>query len=422
MKDDPGSTLVQRRWNGLFETRLAMVKGICGSGMLCLAHAMVQGGTGLSCLLLVIACALNQFGAWRLVSCKHALGGTYGSLAFELYGHVGSVAVQCSVMMMQCSFALTYCIFAATTVQRLLVTYEIAALPLSLLMAIQLMLQVPLSWVRRIEDLTVAAFLGNFSMLLGILAICSHCVWMLYKDGPHPGPLVAAEKWPLMAGTSIFAFEGICLLLPLHDALRSEHKPQFLRLWNVTLMQICCFFVFFGVLTQFAFGPNVRPLLPLSMPEGKLATFVQLSFVISQMCTFSLALFPTHQILANALGIPSAEQSLSYKDGIIKDAGGTALRATVVVMLVVAAFFLSEKVDVVAAAAGSLCGIPLTSIYPSLLYLRLEKEASIASKAVDIFVVCASFFCMLLVVMHCMRPDGNQSHQATAFLQALGSM
>lgn len=419
MKDDPGSSLVQRRCNGLFETRLAMVKGICGSGMLCLAHAMLQGGIGLSCFLLVLACALNQFGAWRLVTCKRVLGGTYGSLASELYGPLGSTAVQCSVVMMQCSFALTYCIFAATTVQRLLLTYNIAALPLSALMGFQLLLQVPLSWVRRIEDLIHAAFWGNFSMLLGILAISAHCIWMLHANGPHPGPLIAAEKWPLMAGTSIFAFEGICLLLPLHDALQSDQKPQFLSLWNHTLMWICCFFVFFGVLTQFAFGPDVKPLLPLSMPEGKLATFVQLSFVISQSCTFSLALFPAHQILSTVLGLPSNEEAWSYKDGIVQDSSGTALRATVVVVLVASALLLSEKVDVVAAAAGSLCGIPLTSIYPSLLYLRLDKEASILSRMVDIFVVCASFCCMVLVLTYCVGSGGvEQRHEAGLFLQA----
>lgn len=418
MKGDPGTPLVQRRFNGLFQSRIAMVKGICGSGMLCLAHAMLQGGIGLSCLLLVVACGLNQFGAWRLVACKRILGGTYGSLAFDLYGLAGSTAVECSVMMMQFSFALTYSIFAAHTVQRLLSTYNIAALPLWVLISLQLLLQVPLSWVRRIEDLTLAAIFGNLSMCLGVLAVCAHCILRLYVGGAHPGPLVATEHWPLMAGTSIFAFEGICLLLPLHDALQSTHKPQFLSLWNTTLMWICCFFIFFGVVTQLAFGPGVKPLLPLSMPEGNLATFVQMSFVLSQMLTFPLALYPAHEIISKALGLSTVREMSSSMDDILQDYRSTGLRSGIVVVVLACAFLLSERVDVIAAISGSLCGIPLTSIYPSLLYLRLEKKASISSRMLDILVVTVSIAIMVLVTKYCVGSSSAAPHEGALFLQA----
>lgn len=401
MKDDPEASLVDKGGNGLWTTRVAICKGIAGPSILFLAHAMVGAGLGFACVLLCLACALNLFGAWRLILCKRALGGTYGSLALKLYGPVGSVIVQSAVVMIQCSFAMTYCIFAATTVQRLLVMYELHVVPLSALMGFQLLLQLLLALVRRIENLTAAAIVGNIGMILGALATTGYSVMLLWRGGPHPGPLLVNDKWPLMVGISMFAFEGICVMLPLYDAIQSEHKSEFLGLWNSTLMFMCCFFIFFGLLTQLAFGPKVDPYLPLSMPYGGLGTFVQLSFVVCQVSSFPLQLFPVHQVLAHMLDLPRARQSWTWMEAILQDPLGTTLRALIVVVIVATAFLLSEKVHVVAAVAASVFAIPLTSVFPSLLFLRLDNGASWASRCVDIFVIIASVGCTIFVLIRC---------------------
>lgn len=86
----------------------------------------------------------------RLLECRKLVGGSYGFIGSEAYGEWGRRVVQVSIILMQGGFCCTYTIFVATNLQSVLGHFGLD-ISLTVLILVQLLVYIPLSWVRHIR-------------------------------------------------------------------------------------------------------------------------------------------------------------------------------------------------------------------------------------------------------------------------------
>lgn len=78
-------------------------------------------------------------------------------------------------------------------------------------------------------------------------------------------------------------FEGsITLCIPLQEAVDTqESRQKFPTIYKKTILSIIIFYCFFAMTCWIAFGDEVQTALTTSLPNGVLATTVQLAYSLA---------------------------------------------------------------------------------------------------------------------------------------------
>ena len=81
---------------------------------------------------------------------------------------------------------------------------------------LQVMLYAPLSLVRKIKHFSLTSLIADVFILLGLGYIFFYGISTISTNGPAKEIIwFNFDSFPLFIGTAMFAFEGICLILPI---------------------------------------------------------------------------------------------------------------------------------------------------------------------------------------------------------------
>ena len=155
-----------------------------------------------------------------------------------------------------------------------------------------------------------------------------------------------------------------------------------------------------------AFGNDVNTVLTTSLPEGTLATMVQLAYSVAVIFTFPLQIFPALEIIVH-----SVEQRLSTNGGILFTTDSPAsfssaakvpvelsreqrfwVASIVIVVLSIIAIVEMDNLGRVVSLMGSLLGVPLAFIFPPLIH---NKIVPTAPKRMNLGIALAGFLAMV---------------------------
>lgn len=110
-------------------------------------------------------------------------------------------------------FSATYYIFIAKNLKDITLNLSNCAWdwPDWIFIMVQLLLYIPLSWVRKIKHFSITSLIADVFILLGLGYILYFNINRLITHGIGPGLDVYFnfEKFPLFIGTAMFAFEGM---------------------------------------------------------------------------------------------------------------------------------------------------------------------------------------------------------------------
>jgi proton-coupled amino acid transporter len=170
-------------------------------------------------------------------------------------------------------------------------------------------------------------------------------------------------------------FEGsITLCIPLQEALQvPDAETTFPVVYNQTISSIVLFYTVFGFLCWRAFGDDVSTVLTTSLPEGALATTVQLAYSIAVILTFPLQIFPALEIIVHQV-----ELRLQGESEIVVQLSPWQRRmvcAVVIVLLSIIAVVEMDNLGKVVALMGSLLGCPLAFVFPPLIHSKIIPNA-----------------------------------------------
>ncbi|MGH0170879.1 UNVERIFIED_CONTAM: hypothetical protein FKN15_063049 [Acipenser sinensis] len=121
-----------------------------------------------------------------------------------------------------------------------------------------------LVFIRNLKYLAPFSMLANLAMIISLGMIFNYIVWNIPFPValPYLGEL---KNYPLFFGTAIFSFEGIGVVLPLENQMktpRSFHKVLYLGMAIVT-----CLYISLGTLGYLCFGDSIGASITLNLPN-----------------------------------------------------------------------------------------------------------------------------------------------------------
>ncbi|KAJ3327429.1 neutral amino acid transporter [Blyttiomyces sp. JEL0837] len=361
-----------------------LMKAFVGTGVLFLPKAFSNGGMGFSIILLVIIGWLTLHCMLLLVETSRALGGSFGDIGEKLYGPGVRSLVLASIAISQAGFCCAYYIFIAQNLRDLvmLVTDCRIIWPDWVFLILQLLLYVPLSWVRRIKHFSITSLIADVFILMGLAYIFYYDLTVLATRGAsHDIVWFNLESFSLFVGTAMFAFEGICLILPIAESMK--RPEQFHGTLTLCIVVVGTLFIAIGATGYLTFGERVETVVFLNLPkDSKVVLTLQFFYAVAIMLSFPLTVYPSIRISEAAVfGVLDGKRSnlVKWQKNL--------MRALLVSFLAYVAWAGSNNLDKVVSLVGCLACIPLSFIYPALFHYHVAQSAWVKAKDIALVVV-----------------------------------
>jgi proton-coupled amino acid transporter len=189
-----------------------LLKAFVGTGVLFLPKAFLNGGLIFSILTMIVLGYLTTHCMLLLVECSRSYGGkSFGELGELIYGSKFKTIILFSIAVSQMGFCAAYFIFVGQNLRDLLMlsTNCKFILPDWVFILFQILIQIPLSWVRKLKRFGISSLVADVFILLGLAYIFSFNASVIYEKGAQPITLINLQSFPLFIGTAMFSFEGI---------------------------------------------------------------------------------------------------------------------------------------------------------------------------------------------------------------------
>ena len=351
---------------------LLLLKSFVGTGVLFLPRAFHNGGWLFSTLCLLFCATVSFYCFILLIDTKTAVGvDGYGELGSRLFGPKLKFTVLSSIVLSQIGFAAAYTVFTATNLQAFF--KHVFSLEYSLIfwIMIQLAFYLPLSLTRNIARLSATALVADLFILLGLVYVYYYSSFYIWNHGIASDSMVSFNKsdWTLFIGTAIFTYEGIGLLIPIHESM--EKPAHFKPALMYVILVVTIIFISCGLICYSAFGAKVETVILLNFPSNSIFTnAVQLIYALAILLSTPLQLFPAIKILENKIFHKNASGKFDAKVKWRKN----YFRAFVVLIAVIIAWIGANDLDKFVSLIGSFACIPLIYIYPPLFHYKVFEN------------------------------------------------
>jgi proton-coupled amino acid transporter len=288
------------------KTFFTLLKAFIGTGIMFLPKAFRNGGILFSTITLVTVSIVTGICFHLLLQCRKQYGGGYGEIGRAISGPKLRSLILVSVTMSQIGFVCSGLIFTAENLHSFVkaVSHNKAGVAANtyFLIGIQLVLFIPLSFIRNVSKLGGAALLADVFILIGLTYIYYYDIATIVKArGFNPTVMLFnPQDFTLTIGSAIFTFEGIGLILPIQSSMK---KPQqFGKLLAVVMVIITIIFATVGFLSYAAFGEDTRVEIITNFPQdSKLVNAVQFLYCLAVLVGEPVQLFPAVRIMEGKL-------------------------------------------------------------------------------------------------------------------------
>ena len=356
-----------------------LFKSFVGTGVLFLPKAFSNGGLLLSTGLLLFFATLSFFCYLILVQAKEKTGvSSFGDIGGILYGKYAKFFILASIVLSQLGFVATYIVFTAENLHAFFENAFSLHVAVGLIVVLESIFFIPMSLVRNITKLSLAALLANVFILIGIFTIVYYTAADLIKHGPAPDiSIFSNDKWSLFIGVAIFAFEGIGLIIPVEEAMA---KPQdFPKVLFAVVAACAVLFIGIGAIGYLTYGNDVKTVIILSLPQNSpYVIMIQLFYPVAIMFSVPLQLLPAVRIMEKKIFKKRSGKSNS----VVKWEKNT-FRIFFVMLTTLIAFYGSTNLDQFVSFVGCFACIPLVYMYPPMLHYRACAKSNF-SKGLDL--------------------------------------
>ena len=245
---------------GVAGTFINLMNAYTGSGLLGLPYAFQNSGL-VAGLLVMAACGIMATHCMLLlVECKGAMRHrgvvSYEDIVMTILGPRAATAVGGFLVFTQYGFCVVYMVFLSDNIHTFFPQYTEAEARKATLAALVPWF-VALSWVRTLSALAVTSLIACFAIFPGLLIVLA-ASFVQISEATIPEDVdtfVVGVRWetlPVMMGVSIYAFEGIGIVIPSETAMRRPEKFPMALIAALALSTIL--YSFFGAVPYVAFG------------------------------------------------------------------------------------------------------------------------------------------------------------------------
>ncbi|KAK4325594.1 hypothetical protein Pmani_003836 [Petrolisthes manimaculis] len=298
------------------ETLIHLIKGNIGTGILAMPDGLKNSGLYTGTILLPFIAAICIHCMHILIKCAHELKERLGVGGLD-YAEVGYHAFSTGpsplrrfaplarsilntfLTITQLGFCCVYVVFIAANVKQV-VDCKLPGNEMDIhgYMAFLIIPVLAIAMIRSLKVLAPFSLISNVFLGLG-LAITFH---YLLTDVPSSYDRPEFKSWnqlPLFLGTSIYAFEGIGVVLPLERKMTApEDLRGFNGVLNTGMILVTCGYIAVGFFGYLKYGDAVHGSITLNLPPGdNLAQLVKILMAVAIYLTYSLMLYVPAEIM-----------------------------------------------------------------------------------------------------------------------------
>ncbi|KAI2471085.1 transmembrane amino acid transporter protein-domain-containing protein [Annulohypoxylon bovei var. microspora] len=349
------------------KTFFTLLKAFIGTGIMFLPKAFKNGGILFSSITMLVISIVTMLAFHLLLACKARYRGGYGEIGQAISGDAMRKIILISITLSQLGFVCAGIVFVAENMTSFLQAVGHGSSPLSptTLILIQLIILIPLAFIRNIAKLSPLALLADVFILIGVGYIYYYDIAHLASDGIHESVvLFNPAKYTLTVGSAIFTFEGIGLILPIQSSMTKPERFEWLL--AIVMFIITVLFTAVGALCYATFGENTQIEIINNFPQdSKFVNAVQFLYSLAVLVGTPVQLFPALRIVEGRIfGSHSGKKSTRTK--WIKN----AFRASVVLLCGLVSIVGASNLDRFVALIGSVACVPLVYIYPAYLHYK----------------------------------------------------
>jgi len=294
------------------DTMIHLLKGNIGTGILAMPDAFKNAGLAVGSISTVVIGIICVHTMHLLVKCAHDLcrRTQVPSLSFaevaEVSFKVGPprarwfapyarTLVNVFLCVTQLGFCCVYFVFVATNLQQMINKHTGAELSVQTYMALLLLPMIFLNWIRNLKYLAPFSMIANIFMGIG-LGIIFYYIFLDLPSINNANIAIGFSSWkqlPLYFGTAIYAFEGIGMILPLENSMKT---PRDFGSWNgvlnTSMIIVGCLYTAVGFFGYLKYGSDIKGSITLNLPQGDLlAESVRLMMALSIFLSYALQFY-----------------------------------------------------------------------------------------------------------------------------------
>lgn len=283
------------------------LKGNIGTGILAMSYAFTQSGLWLGFGGLLFLGAIATHCMHILVNCSRKLCERTSSIALDYPEVVESclltgpqrfrrtapyfrIVINIFITFTQFGFCCVYIVFIAKNVKQSIDFFG-PKIDARWYIMITAVLLIPYCFISNLKTLSI------FSLLANIITICGLVITIQYivQDLPPLDSVVAVNsfyKFPTFFGTAIYAFEGISLVLPIENKMRTPHDfGGWTGVLNLGMALVVSLYTSIGFYGYLKFGSKAKGSITLNLPDQWLYIMVKLLLAIAIFISFGIQFY-----------------------------------------------------------------------------------------------------------------------------------
>jgi len=220
----------------------------------------------------------------------------------------------------------------------------------------------------------VVNLVGDVLILGTVIAVCASALMRIHERG-GVAPDVVMFNWRkslVFAGTSVYAFEGVALVIPIRESMA---RPEYFN--HVLSGMMVLFFALLsliGLAGYLAWGAKTDAVVLNEVPLT-LGIALDIAYFFVTVFSFPIQMYPTFSIL-EASGFASMPPS--KKRQFLKN----LLRTATTMLLALVAFGAGSHLSVFVSFVGSFCSVPLAIVFPALLHMKIVGSRKVLCSTV----------------------------------------
>uniref|UniRef100_A0A0N5A1Q2 Aa_trans domain-containing protein n=1 Tax=Parastrongyloides trichosuri TaxID=131310 RepID=A0A0N5A1Q2_PARTI len=285
-----------------------MIKVMMGTGMLSLPLAFKHSGLYLGLFLLVLICFVCTYCCRQLVHSARFVCTIKGLQKVD-YANVMRVAVESgpswikhrgyaakqlvniNMFIAQIGFCCVYFVFMADNLKQFFDETSTIQLSQATWIGLLFIPVMGLCLIRQLKVLAPLALIGNFVYIVAVGVVISYLFRNIKPSWEVPaiGHIV---DLPLFFGTVMFAFEGICVILPIENQMdEPEHFISFTGVLNVSCTLVLCVYCTIGYFGYITFQDTILDTITLNLPNELFYQGIKILFVLCILVSFPLQFY-----------------------------------------------------------------------------------------------------------------------------------
>ncbi|KAH9488160.1 hypothetical protein Btru_064906 [Bulinus truncatus] len=388
-----------------------LIKGTAGTGILSLPYSFknvgLWGGLGMFVLVAVITvhCMVILVSSCEILEKRSGksimtyvdaveMSIQYGPMSLRKSAVIVKHITSISINIMQCSFCCVYIVWVSVNLKEIIDNHSSFSPSVRVYEAAVFIILIPYIMIQSLKTLALFSAFANMVYLVGLIIIFQYIVQDLPDSRSRP-TFGSWDKIPLFFGTAMFAFESICLTIPIRSKMQNMYDfggwNGLLSLGMVIITAIYSAIGFYGYLR---FGADTATTITLNLPQKNwLYVSVTILFIVAMIISVGVQFYVPITIIW-----PAIEKHMDLnKSSKFRTIVHVLTRVALLVLIVIVSLGVPH-IDLLMSLIGSFFGSFLSLIIPALIEILTLKEDKMLTVLIVVKNVGIIFFGILILI------------------------